>query len=330
MLITSTDNIFVAGHNGMLGKAIVNNLIFNNYRNLFFSERSKLNLFDFSQIKNYLSKNRIDVVVLAAAKVGGIRANLTYPTEYLLENLKIQNNVIEASWQTGVRRLLFIGSSCIYPKFSKQPIREEELLSGYLESSLEPYALAKISGIKLCEALRKQYGFDAISLMPSNMYGIGDNFNDTNSHVLASLIRRFHEAKLNSSKNVLCWGSGNVYREFLFAEDCADACRFCLENWDPDHDKISSLKDGSILTYLNVGNGTDLTIKDLADLIASVVGFEGEIIWDKNLPDGTPRKLLDISRIKKLGWSPKTKLEDGIKYTYKNFIEDYKNNRARL
>ena len=330
MLISSSDKIFVAGHKGMLGKAIVNNLIFNGYKNLFLSDRSELDLFDFVQTRNYISNKKIDVVVLAAAKVGGIRANLNYPAEYLLENLKIQNNVIEAAWQSGVRRLLFIGSSCIYPKFSKQPIREEELLSGHLESSLEPYALAKISGIKLCEALRKQYGFDAISVMPSNMYGPGDNFNDTNSHVLASLLRRFHEAKLNSLENVLCWGTGNVYREFLFAEDCADACRFCLENWDPDNNDISNLKCGSILTHLNVGNGTDLTIKDLATLIASVVGFKGEIIWDKNLPDGTPRKLLDISRIRKLGWMPRTNLEDGINYTYQKFLKDYQNKKARL
>ena len=330
MLINKSDNIFIAGHNGMLGKALVKNFNMHDYINLYTCDREELDLFNYDDTKEYFLRNKIDVVILSAAKVGGIRANLTYPVDYLLENLKIQNSVIEAAWRVNVKRFLFIGSSCIYPKFSEQPIKEKELLSGYLEPSLEPYALAKITGIKLCRALRSQYGFDAISLMPSNMYGAGDNFNDKNSHVLASLIRRFHEAKISGKNKVVCWGSGNVFREFLFAEDCADACRFCLENWNPDIDENSSFSNEGKLTYLNVGSGNEILIKDLAKLIAITIGFKGDIEWDTSLPDGTPRKLLDISRLKELGWTSNTVLKDGISYTYKEFMKDLNKNNARL
>ncbi len=330
MLISKLDNIFIAGHKGLLGKALLKNFKLNNYENLFTCDRSELDLFDYDKTKDYLYKNNINVVILAAAKVGGIRANINFPSEYLLENIKIQNNVIESAWRKGIKRLLFIGSSCIYPKYAKQPIKEEELLSGYLESSLEPYALAKISGIKLCEALRHQYGFDAICLMPSNMYGPGDNFDDNNSHVLASLIRRFHEAKIKNKNKVVCWGSGNVYREFLFSEDCADACRVSLENWDPNSKNEFSMIKQNKLIYLNVGTGKDLTIRDLAIIIAKEVGYQGKIVWDTDSPDGTPRKLLDINRIKSLGWNPNTSLEEGISITYKEFLKAYANNSARL
>jgi GDP-L-fucose synthase len=244
--------------------------------------------------------------------VGGILANDTYPADFLLENLKIQNNIIESAWRHGVRRLLFLGSSCIYPKLAPQPIREESLLTGALEPTNEWYAIAKITGIKLCQALRRQYGFDAISLMPTNLYGPGDNYHPTNSHVLPALIRRFQEARESQAPLVRCWGSGSPRREFLHVDDLADAALFCLERWQPGPDDCQ---------FVNVGTGTDITIRDLATLVAECVGYAGRIEWDTSKPDGTPRKLLDVSRLASLGWTAQIRLEDGLKSTVSEFLE---------
>ena len=266
---------------------------------------------------------------MAAAKVGGIEANNNDPTGFLLENLKIQNNVIESAWKIKSKRLLFLGSSCIYPKFAKQPINEEELLRSPLEPTNESYALAKIAGLRLCKSLRNQYGFDAISLMPTNLYGPGDNYDLQSGHVLPVLIRKFYEAKENQSKEVVCWGTGSPYREFLHVDDLGKACLFALENWDPK--SIYSPRDSfnEPLTYLNVGTGKDMTIKELALLIAEIVGFEGKIIWDESKPNGTPRKQLDITRIKSMGWTPKISLRDGLASTISIYKElNKKNNRA--
>ena len=322
MLISKSDKFFIAGHKGMVGRAICKKLKDNGYHNILTISSKDLDLRDQEKVKNWFSNNEPDIVVLAAAKVGGIESNQRYPTEFLLDNIKIQNSVIENSWKSKVKRLLFLGSSCIYPKHAKQPIKEEELLAGELEPTNESYALAKILGIRLCQVLRKQYNFDSICLMPSNLYGPGDNYHQTNSHVLAAFIRRFHEASMLGSKEVVCWGTGDPYREFLHVNDLADACLFALEKWNPDRKDSPKLIDGKTLGYLNVGTGIDLTIKELALKVASLVDFKGRIIWDKSKPDGTPRKQLDISRIKSLGWEPKIKLDDGLNQEIKNYIKN--------
>jgi GDP-L-fucose synthase len=265
-----------------------------------------------------MERQRPDVVVLAAAKVGGIQANSTYPADFLLDNLKIQNNVIESAWRFGAKRLLFLGSSCIYPKFAPQPIQEESLLTGSLEPTNEWYAIAKITGIQLCRALRQQHGFDAISLMPTNLYGPGDNYHPTNSHVLPALIRRFHEAVRDGVSTVTCWGTGSPRREFLHVDDLADAAVFCLEHWQPAADKLQ---------FLNVGTGTDLPIRDLAGLVADAVGFRGTLNWDASKPDGTPRKLLDVSRLKNLGWSATISLEEGLRATVNDYVQRQSNSQ---
>ena len=319
-LISKSDKIYIAGHNGMAGSAIYRALEKKGYENFIFLNRSELDLENQLDVNAWFEKNKPNIVVLAAAKVGGIEANLSMPTEFLISNLRIQNNVIEAAWKNKVKRFLFLGSSCIYPKFAQQPIEEDELMQGKLEPTNESYALAKIAGIRLCSSLRSQYGFDAISLMPTNLYGTGDNYHEINSHVLASFIRKFSEAVYLKSENVTCWGSGSVYREFLHCDDLGDACRFVLETWDPSLDSAPKKNNGDILDYLNVGTGIDLTIKDLAELIAKLLNYKGQITWDKSKPDGTLKKQLNISRIEKLGWKPKIKLEEGIKQA----INDYK------
>jgi len=319
-LISKEDKIYVAGHRGMAGSAIINELRLAEYKNIITLTRQELDLTNELEVKNWFKENKPDVVVLAAAKVGGIEANNNDPTGFLLENLKIQNNVIESSWKNNSKRLLFLGSSCIYPKFANQPIKEEELMSGYLEPTNASYALAKIAGLRLCKSLRNQYGFDAISLMPTNLYGPGDNYDLQNGHVLPALIRKFYEAKINKSKEVVCWGTGSPYREFLHVDDLGKACLFALENWDPDSPESPKDNQNKPLTYLNVGTGKDMTIKDLALLIAEIVQFNGEIIWDKTKPDGTPRKQLSISRIKAAGWEPQISINEGLKST----IEVYK------
>ena len=327
--ISFTDKIFIAGASGMAGKSITNLLKKTGYGlrksggSILTPTRSELNLIDNDAVKRWYELNKPDIVILAAAKVGGILANSDYPADFLIDNLRIQTNVIENAWKFGVRRLLFLGSSCIYPKFAKQPIREEELLSGKLELTNEPYAIAKIAGIKLCQALRRQYNFDAISLMPTNLYGPGDNYHLTNSHVFGSLINKFCLAEKNSEKKVVCWGTGNPLREFMHVDDLASAVLFLLENWDPFSLSNSILIENNYpLDFINVGTGKDISIFDLANKISKLTGFKGEIIWDKSKPDGTPRKVLDISRITNLGWRSSISLHEGIIRT----INDYRQN----
>jgi len=317
MLISPADRIYVAGHRGMAGSAICRSLVAKGYGEagggaLLTASRSELELLDPVAVYDWFATNKPDVVILAAAKVGGIHANATYPADFLLDNLKIQNHVIETAWRSGVRRLLFLGSSCIYPKFAEQPIQEEALLTGPLEPTNAWYAIAKIAGIKLCEALRQQHVFDAISLMPTNLYGPGDNYHPTNSHVMAALIRRFHEAVASNAPSVTCWGTGTPLREFLHVDDLGEACVFALENWCPSSDELQ---------YLNVGTGVDLSIYDLAHLVAKTVGYEGDIQWDSGKPDGTPRKQLDVSKLGSMGWRAAIPLAEGLSNTYASFKE---------
>jgi GDP-L-fucose synthase len=315
-LISKTDRIFVAGHRGMAGSAILRRLLTAGYGEagggaLLTASHSELDLCDPQASESWFRQQRPEVVVLAAAKVGGILANASYPADFLLQNLKIQNHVIENAWRHGCRRLLFLGSSCIYPKFAEQPIREEALLTGDLEPTNAWYAIAKITGIKLCMALRQQHGFDAISLMPTNLYGPGDNYHPTDSHVLPALIRRFHEAARNGAPEVSCWGSGTPRREFLHVDDLADAALFCLENWQPEDDAVQ---------HLNVGTGNDVTIREAAEAVAAAVGFRGAIHWDATKPDGTPRKQLDVGRLAALGWRARIPLEQGLSRTVSDYI----------
>ena len=326
-LIKANDRFFVAGARGMAGSAICRALQEKGYGDeakggaLLIPNRQELDLLNQEAVKAWYQANTPDVVVLAAAKVGGIYANDTYPADFLLENLKIQTNVIEGAWKAGVRRLLFLGSSCIYPKFAEQPIKEEALLTGSLEPTNEWYAIAKITGIKLCESLRKQYGFDAISLMPTNLYGPGDNYHPENSHVLPALIRRFHEAKEGGLETVTCWGTGSPMREFLHVDDLGNACVFALENWSALDQDAPKDDQGKPLAFLNVGTGVDLTIKELAEQIAAVVGFEGMIEWDTSKPDGTPKKQLEVSRMHGLGWNAQIPLAMGLPAAYGDLLK---------
>ena len=329
-MINHNDTFFVAGHNGMVGSAVVRSLKKSGYQKILTERRDKLDLTSLEQVKSWFSNHKPNVVIIAAAKVGGIAANYSFPSEFLLENLKIQNNIIETAWLNGVKRLLFLGSSCIYPKYAPQPIKEESLLSGYLEPTNECYAIAKISGIKLCQALRKQYGFDAFSLMPTNLYGPGDNYDLENSHVLPALIRKFYDAYINNKKEVICWGTGQPLREFLHVDDLGDACVYSLERFDPDSVRSPKDKQDNSLSFLNVGTGKDLKIIELAELIAKIIGFKGKIYWDKSKPDGTPKKQLDITRIQNLGWQPKIKLSEGIKKTVEVFIKNYNDGKMRV
>ncbi len=335
-LLHPTDRIFVAGHRGMAGSAISRALQRRGFAKatqggaLLVADRQELDLLDPRAMEAWMTQNRPDVVVLAAAKVGGIEANNSFPADFLLENLKIQNHVIESAWRQGVRRLLFLGSSCIYPKFASQPIREEALLTGSLEPTNEWYAIAKITGIKLCEALRKQHGFDAISLMPTNLYGPGDNYHPTNSHVLPALIRRFHEATERGEPTVTCWGTGSPLREFLHADDLGEACVFALESWDPGAPSAPRDDAGQPLTHLNVGTGLDLTIRDLAEAVAQATGFRGAILWDASKPDGTPKKQLDVSRLAALGWRARIPLAEGLTSTVALFREQLRQDLVRL
>ena len=329
-LINPLDNIFVAGHRGMVGSAICNALKEKGYESIINASRSELDLRDEYSVKKWFKQNKPTVVIIAAAKVGGIYANENYPANFILDNLKIQNNLIEQSWKNNVRRLLFLGSSCIYPKFAPQPIKEEYLLEAQLEETNQWYAIAKITGIKLCEALRKQHNFDSISLMPTNLYGPGDNYHHQNSHVIPALIRKFYEAKINNLDQVICWGSGKPLREFLHVQDLASACIFALEEWDPDNKKSPRFKNGKAINFLNVGSGKDQSIKSLAIKISQIIKFEGKILWDIKKKDGTPRKLLDVSRINNLGWHSNISIEDGLESTIKKFIENYSKNNLRL
>ena len=323
--INLDEKIFLAGGTGMAGSAIKRMLeqsgygAKNNNGVILSPNRKNLDLLNCNEVNMWFKINKPTVVIIAAAKVGGIFANANKPSEFLLDNLKIQNNIIEAAFINDVKRLLFLGSSCIYPKFSLQPIKEEYLLDGVLEPTNEWYAIAKIAGIKLCQALRKQYGFDAVSLMPTNLYGPKDNYHPTNSHVMASLIKKFCEAKKVGSSSVTCWGTGTPFREFMHVDDLGKSVVFALENWDPCDGDAPLDINGEPLTYLNVGTGLDITIKDLAQKISQIVGFKGEILWDKSKPDGTPKKQLNVDKFKSLGWEATIKLNDGIKRTVKEF-----------
>ena len=298
-----TDKIFVAGHRGMVGSALVRRLEAEAFSNLLTRERAQLDLADESAVAKFFAEERPAIVIVAAAKVGGIKANNDYPVEFLVENLRIQNNVIRAAHENGVRKLLFLGSSCIYPKFAPQPIQESALLTGPLEPTNEAYAIAKIAGIKLCQAYAREYGANFISAMPTNLYGPNDNFDLETSHVLAALLRKAHEAKTRGDQRLIVWGTGKPRREFLHVDDLASACLLLLENYDSPE-------------IINVGCGEDISIRELAELICDVVGFDGELAWDTTKPDGTPRKLLDVSKIRALGWKPAVPLRDGIVRTY--------------
>ncbi len=326
-LIEKTDLIFIAGHKGMVGSAIKRSLLRNGYSNLITAGKKDLDLSDYESVKKWFAFHKPQIVILAAAKVGGIEANFKFPCEFILENLRIQTNVIEIARKNNVKRFLFLGSSCIYPKICPQPIKEESLLTGSLEITNEAYAIAKIAGLKLCSAMRRQYKFDTISLMPTNLYGPGDNYHATNSHVLPSLINKFYTAMENNNDEVVCWGTGNPLREFLHVDDLADASIFALEKY-----KISNsndkLKDQN--EFLNVGTGKDISIKNLAIMIAEKIGYKGKIIWDKSKHDGTPRKLLDVSKINELGWHASISLEKGIEKTIKSYIYEKENNLLRV
>jgi GDP-L-fucose synthase len=306
--LTSGSRIYVAGHSGMVGSAIVRELRSRGFLNLIEVSSSSLDLRNQESVENFFSTHRPEYVFVAAAHVGGIFANDNYPAEFIYDNLMIASNVIHSSWKMEVKKLLFLGSSCIYPKFAEQPIREDSLLSGYLESTNEAYAIAKIAGVKMCEYYNKQYGCNFISAMPTNLYGYGDNYHPQNSHVLPALIRRFHEAKTEGKSSVTVWGSGKQLREFMFADDLARACVFIMENY---HDR----------QLINIGTGEEISISDLANKVASIVKFEGSVDFDASKPEGTPRKLLDSSKLRGLGFNSRTPLEEGIKLTYLDFLK---------
>lgn len=298
--------VYVAGHRGLVGSALCRALTRSGYERQLTRTHAELDLCDQAGVRAFFAQHRPDVVILAAAKVGGIHANATYPAEFIYQNLQIQNNVIDSAYRNGCKKLLFLGSSCIYPKLCPQPIKEEYLLTGPLEPTNDAYALAKISGIKMCQAYRKQYGFDAISAMPTNLYGPGDNYHPENSHVIPGLIRRFHEAKELGASEVAIWGTGKALREFLHVDDMAEACVFMLENY-------------SDFEHVNVGSGVEHSILETARLIAKVVGFNGNIVTDPSKPDGTPRKLMDSSKLLGMGWKPQINLEDGLAASYAAF-----------
>ena len=305
-----TDKIYIAGHNGMVGSAILRKLRSEGFSNFALRNSKELDLRNQQQVSDFFLEAKPDYVFLAAAKVGGIVANNNYRAEFLYDNLMIQSNIIHESYKNRVKKLLFLGSSCIYPKLAPQPLKEDYLLTSELEYTNEPYAIAKIAGIKLCDAYRSQYGCNFISVMPTNLYGPNDNYDLNNSHVLPALIRKFHQAKLNNDPEVIIWGTGNPYREFLHVEDLANACYFLMNNYNEPG-------------FVNIGTGKDIKIKDLALLIKDIVGFKGEIKNDTSKPDGTPRKLMDVSKAKKLGWNPTIGLEDGVKKVYAQFQADF-------
>lgn len=320
-----TKKIFVAGHRGMVGSAIVRQLLQEDVE-IVMCDRNELDLVNQEQVNQFFQQNTFDEVYIAAAKVGGIWANNTYPADFIYANLMIEANIIHAAHSNDVQKLLFLGSSCIYPKFSPQPISEDALLTGVLEPTNEPYAIAKIAGIKLCESYNRQYGRDYRSVMPTNLYGPYDNFHPENSHVVPALIRRFHEAKLAQKDCVEVWGTGSPMREFLYVDDMANACIFVMNLSQAEYARQTS----PMLSHINVGTGEDCTIKTLAELIAEVVGYQGEIRWDISKPDGTPRKLLDVSKLHQLGWKPSIDLKKGLSLTYQWFVEqeNYKGSHA--
>jgi len=311
--------IFVAGHRGMVGSAIVRCLKALGHQNLLTASREELDLLDQNAVRRYFLANRIDQVYLAAARVGGIHANNTYPADFIYENLMVEANIIQASHAAGVQKLLFLGSSCIYPKHAEQPMKEEALLTGPLEPTNEPYAIAKIAGIKLCESYNRQHGRDYRSVMPTNLYGQNDNFHPENSHVIPAMMRRFHEAKLANLSEVVVWGSGKPMREFLHVDDMAAASVHVMEL----EDMVYRENTQPMLSHVNVGTGVDCTIRELAETMKRVVGFEGELVFDANKPDGAPRKLMDVSRLESLGWKATISLDNGLQRTYQWFLQNY-------
>ena len=302
--------IYIAGHRGMVGSAIYRKLQEKGFYNFVLKTSKELDLRNQQAVSNFFQVQKPDYVFLAAAKVGGIIANSTYRADFLYENLAIQNNVIHSAYKTSVKKLMFLGSSCIYPKLAPQPLKEEYLLSGFLEETNEPYAIAKIAGIKLCEAYRMQYGCDFISVMPTNLYGPNDNYDLKNSHVLPAMIRKFHEAKESKNESVTLWGTGSPMREFLHADDLAEACAYLMENYSEPQ-------------FINVGTGIDITIKELAETVSKIVGFEGRLVWDTTTPNGTPRKLMDVSKLHEQGWKHTIDLQEGISLTYQDFLEHH-------
>ncbi len=308
-MMNKNDKIYVAGHRGLVGSAIIRNLEIKGFTNILVKTSAELNLTNQADVNAFFEQEKPDYVFLAAARVGGIHANDTYPADFIRDNLQIQTNVIDAAYRNNAQKLLFLGSSCIYPKFAPQPMKEEHLLTGELEPTNEWYAIAKIAGIKMCQAYKKQYGFNAISIMPTNLYGPGDNFNLENSHVLPALIRKFHDAKENNLPQVEVWGTGTPRREFLHVDDMADASVYLMNNYNG-------------IDFVNVGVGEDVSIKELAELVKEVVGFKGELKFDVTKPDGTPRKLLDVTNLKNTGWQAKINLGDGLSSTYHWYLDN--------
>ena len=309
MQLNKKSKIYIAGHKGMVGSAVWRILDFKGYKNLIGKSSNELDLRNQKDVLDFYNKQKPEVVIDAAAKVGGILANNNFPYQFIMENMQIQNNLIDGAFKSGVEKFIFLGSSCIYPKFAQQPLKEEYLLTDSLEPTNEWYAIAKITGIKNCQAIRKQYDKDYVSLMPTNLYGYFDNFDLQSSHVLPAMLRKFHEAKINNHSDVTLWGSGNPLREFLFVDDMADAVVYVLENNLSEH-------------LYNIGTGKDITIKELAKIIQKIIGHQGNIIWDASKPDGTPRKLMDVSKIKEIGWEYSTELEEGIQKTYQWYLDN--------
>jgi GDP-L-fucose synthase len=307
-MMNRNDRIYVAGHTGLVGSAIMRRLHAEEFSEIITRTHSELDLTSQRDVEAFFSANKPDYVFMAAAKVGGIQANSNFPAEFIFSNLSIQTNIIHAAWKNNIKKLLFLGSSCIYPKHAKQPIKEDYLLTGSLESTNEWYAVAKIAGIKMCQAYRRQYGFNAIAVMPTNLYGPGDNFDLENSHVLPALLRKFHEAKKNNKDEVIIWGSGKPRREFMYVDDLADACLFLMQHYEQE-------------SIINVGTGRDIAISELADLIKTISGFQGALEFDTGKPDGTPQKLLDVSRLNGIGWKASTGLEQGITATYDWYVK---------
>lgn len=316
--LKSTDVVYVAGHRGMVGSAIVRRLGSLGFSRIITRTSVELDLTDQRSVRHFFSENHIDAVILAAAKVGGIHANNTYPAEFIYQNLMIEANIVHEAWNAGVKRLLFLGSSCIYPKMAEQPMREDALLTDTLEPTNEPYAIAKIAGIKLCESYNRQYGTDYRSVMPTNLYGEHDNFHPQNSHVVPAMMRRFHQAMVDNSPEVLVWGTGRPMREFLHVDDMASACLYVMQ-LDGETYKANT---SPMLSHINVGTGVDCTIEELANTMAKVIGFKGKIVFDPSKPDGSPRKLMNVSRLSSIGWKSKISLEDGLLKTYEWFLQN--------
>lgn len=317
-MLDKSSSIFIAGHKGMVGSAIVRSLEGQGYNNLILKDKSELDLLSQASVRDFMQDTKPDYVVLAAARVGGIHANNTFPAEFIYQNLMIEANVIHEAYTAGVSNLLFLGSSCIYPKFAEQPMQESALLTGVLESTNEPYAIAKIAGIKLCESYNRQHGTDYRSVMPTNLYGPGDNFHLENSHVIPALIRKFHDAKVSNSPEVEVWGTGKAMREFLHVDDMAAASIHVMALPKDDYEQVTE----PMMSHINVGTGVDVTIRELAETVGKVVGFEGDLMFDATKPDGTPRKLMDTGKLNQLGWSPEYPLEAGLNNAYEWFVNN--------